>query len=130
MAVGSAYRPSVYASDEEYFRDLGAAYTAEICTLYDVGLRSIQINDPCLLFFATDEFRSRCVTDGVDPDALLDQYIWAHNLCLKERPGDLHVGLHLCPGNMAGSAHIISGSYERIAKKMFTELDYDKYNLE
>jgi methionine synthase II (cobalamin-independent) len=31
---------------------------------------------------------------------------------------------------MAGSAHIMSGSYERIAKKMFAELDYDTFYLE
>ncbi|KAJ5833964.1 hypothetical protein N7474_002275 [Penicillium riverlandense] len=130
MAKGTAYRASVYKDDREYFADLAAAYTAEFRVLYDAGLRSIQIDDPCLLFFVTDEFRSGCEADGVDPDALLDLYIWAHNQCLTGKPDDLHVGLHLCRGNMAGSTHIMSGSYERIAKKMFTELDYDTFYLE
>lgn len=130
MAVGTAYRPNVYSSDQEYFKDLAEAYAAEFRVLYNEGLRSIQIDDPCLLFFVTDEFRSGCVADGVDPDELLDQYIWAHNQCLRGKPADLHVGLHLCRGNMAGSTHIMSGSYERIAKKMFTELEYNTYYLE
>jgi methionine synthase II (cobalamin-independent) len=130
MAVGSAYHRSVYGSDEEYFADLAAAYVAEFRVLYEAGLRSIQIDDPCLMYFVTEEFRSGCVADGVDPDALLDQYIWAHNLCLAEKPKDLHVGLHLCRGNMARSNHIISGSYELISKRMFTELAYDTYYLE
>jgi methionine synthase II (cobalamin-independent) len=31
---------------------------------------------------------------------------------------------------MAGSTHIISGSYERIAEKIFSKLNYDTYYLE
>jgi methionine synthase II (cobalamin-independent) len=75
MAVGSAYKSSAYASDKEYFEDLAAAYRAEFQTLYDARLRSIQIDDPCLTYFVTNEFRSGCVTDDIDPDELLDQYI-------------------------------------------------------
>lgn len=130
MAVGTSYRKSAYTSDREYFQDLAQAYRAEFQTLYDAGLRSIQIDDPNLLFFVTDEFRAGCEIDGIDPDVMLDEYIWAHNQCLIAKPADLHVGLHLCRGNMAGSNHIISGSYERIAKKMFTDLAYDTYYLE
>jgi methionine synthase II (cobalamin-independent) len=130
MAIGTAYRPNAYSSDQEYFKDLAEAYAAEFLVLYNEGLRSIQIDDPCLLFFVTDEFRSGCVADGVDPDELLDQHIWAHNQCLLGKPADLHVGLHLCCGNMTCSTHIMSGSYERIAKKKFTELAYDTYYLQ
>ncbi|CAI7616847.1 unnamed protein product [Penicillium glandicola] len=130
MAVGTAYHREAYLSDEDYFQDLAAAYAAEWRLLYDEGLRSIQIDDPCFLFFVSDEFRAGCVADGVDPDAMLEQYIWAHNLCIAQKPKDLHVGIHLCRGNMAGSTHIISGSYERIAKSMFAELNYDTYYLE
>jgi methionine synthase II (cobalamin-independent) len=130
MAVGTAYSASAYTSDKEYFQDLAAAYAVEWQILYDAGLRSIQIDDPGLLFFVSEGFRSGCVTDGVNPDALLDQYIWAHNLCLAAKPKDLHVGIHLCRGNMAGSTHIISGSYERIAEMIFSKLNYDTYYLE
>ncbi|KAJ5715597.1 uncharacterized protein N7483_012778 [Penicillium malachiteum] len=130
LAKGTAYSPSAYTSDRDYFQDLAEAYQKEFQELYDAGLRSIQIDDPCLLFFVTDEFREGCVADGIDPDKMLDDYIWAHNQCLAGKPKDLHVGLHLCRGNMAGSTHIMSGSYERIAKKMFTELDYNTYYLE
>jgi methionine synthase II (cobalamin-independent) len=42
----------------------------------------------------------------------------------------MHIGIHLCRGNMVGSTHIVSGSYERIAKKMFTELEYQTFYLE
>jgi methionine synthase II (cobalamin-independent) len=130
LAKGTAYSESVYASDKEYFADMAAAFNAEFRTLYDERLRSIQIDDPNLTFFSSDEFLEGCKLDGVDSDELLDLYIWAHNECLSDLPTDLHVGVHLCRGNMSSSAHIASGSYERIAKKIFEGLNYETFYLE
>ena len=65
---------------------MATAYAAEIQALYDVGLRSIQIDDPNLTYFVTSEFLSGCETDGIDPGKLHDLYIWAHNACLTGRP--------------------------------------------
>jgi len=103
LAKGTAYAASACTSDKEYFTDLAAAYAAEFRALYAAGLRSIQIDDPAMTYFMTPEFRSGCAAEGVDPDKLLDLYIWVHNLCLAGRPPDLHVGIHLCRGNMPGS---------------------------
>ncbi|GES65055.1 5-methyltetrahydropteroyltriglutamate-homocysteine methyltransferase [Aspergillus terreus] len=131
LAVGAAYTPSSgYATDREYFQDLAAAYVKEFRVLYDAGVRSIQIDDPCLTFFVTDQFRAGCIADGEDPDALLDLYIWAHNQCLAGRPSDLHVGIHLCRGNMPQGRFVSTGSYERIAERLFQKLDYDTFYLE
>ncbi|RAH65467.1 cobalamin-independent methionine synthase II family protein [Aspergillus aculeatinus CBS 121060] len=131
LRAGTAFTDrSPYTTDKEYFADLAQAYAQELRTLYDAGLRSIQVDDPQLLYFVTDEFRSGCRADGIDPDELLELYIWAHNQCLVGRPADLHVGIHLCRGNMPGSTHIISGSYERIARRLFTGLDFDTFYLE
>lgn len=130
LAKETAYSSSAYSSDQEYFTDLAAAFKAEFQTLYSAGLRSIQVDDPNLTYFMTDEFLEGCADDGIDPDALLDLYIWAHNTCISDLPEDLHVGIHLCRGNMASSTHVVAGSYERIAKKMFQGLDYETYYLE
>ena len=130
LAKGTAYSSSVYSSDKDYFADLAAAFRAEFAALYSAGLRSIQIDDPNLTFFMTDEFLEGCVADGIDSDKLLDLYIWAHNACLVDVPEDLHIGIHLCRGNMASSTHVVSGSYERIAKRIFQGLNYETYYLE
>lgn len=128
---GTAWSPSSgYTGDKEYFEDLAAAYRQEIKALYDAGLRNIQIDDPNMTYFITESFLFGCQKDGVDSDELLDTYIWAHNLCLVGKPADLHVGIHLCRGNMAGSTHTTSGSYERIARKLFQEMQYDAFNLD
>ncbi|OCL10830.1 5-methyltetrahydropteroyltriglutamate-homocysteine methyltransferase [Glonium stellatum] len=131
LKVGTAWSPSSgYTSDKEYFEDLAAAYRQEIRTLYDAGLRNIQVDDPNMTYFITEPFLSGCKKDGVDPDELLDMYIWVHNLCLMGKPADLHVGIHLCRGNLAGSVHVTSGSYERIARRLFQEMQYDTFYLE
>lgn len=36
---------------------------------------------------------------GIDHEALLDTYIRAYNDCIKDKPADMTIGLHLCRGN-------------------------------
>lgn len=125
------YKESGYADDEQYFEDLGKAYAAEIKALYDEGCRNIQIDDPNLTYFCSTQFLEGCKKDGTDTEALLDLYLRTHNMFLKDRPGhDLHIGTHLCRGNMSHSTHFASGSYENIAEKLFTMTDYDTYFFE
>lgn len=121
---------SGYSSDKEYFHDLAKCYAAEIRTLYDAGLRNIQVDDPHLTYFCSSLFLDGCHKDGTDTDALLDLYLYAHKQLLADKPADLHVGMHLCRGNMSGSTHWVSGSYEKIAYKLFNETDYQTYYLE
>jgi methionine synthase II (cobalamin-independent) len=132
LRPGTAFTvESGYQSDEEYFTALSKAYASEIRALYDAGCRNIQVDDPHLTYFCSSQFLGGCEKDGVDADALLDLYLASHNMFLKDRPGkDLHMGMHLCRGNMSGSTHWVSGSYDRIAEKLFTKTDYDTYYLE
>ena len=42
----------------------------------------------------------------------------------------MHVGVHLCRGNFHKSKHFSEGGYDRIAVKLFRELNVDTYYLE
>lgn len=133
MPPGGAYTAgSGYTSDREYFVDLAAAYRRELRVLWDAGLRSAQVDDPNLTFFVHEGFREQLRADGVDPDALLDLYVWAHNEAIRDRPAGLHVGVHLCRGNLPGprGAGFVRGSYERIAERVLARLDHDTLYLE
>jgi methionine synthase II (cobalamin-independent) len=122
---------SPYRSDREYFSDLAAAFRAELRALYDAGLRSVQIDDPNLIYFVVDSFREGCREDGVDPDELLDLYIWACNECLRDLPEDLHTSIHICRGNFSEGRNIVqSGSYEGIARQVFSGLNFETFCLE
>ncbi|KAI1333848.1 UROD/MetE-like protein [Xylariaceae sp. FL0016] len=131
LKPGTAWTPnSGYSSDSAYFDDLARCYAVELQILYDAGLRNIQIDDPHMTYFASSVFLEGCKKDGTDTDELLDLYIRTHNQLLANKPKDLHVGMHLCRGNMSGSTHWVSGSYENIAQKLFSETDYNTYYLE
>ncbi|KAI0377774.1 UROD/MetE-like protein [Hypomontagnella monticulosa] len=131
LKPGTAWtKESGYSSDQEYFDDLAKCYAAELQTLYDAGLRNIQVDDPHLTYFCSTQFLGGCQKDGTNADELLDLYTRTHNQLLTNKPADLHVGMHLCRGNMSGSTHWVSGSYEKIAYKLFNETDYQTYYLE
>lgn len=121
---------SGYSNDEEFFRDLIFAYQAEINILYEHGLRFLQIDDPNMSFFCDEEWVAYSQSIGQDLESLHDQHIKVHNELLAQLPKDLRVGVHLCRGNLPKSTHIGSGGYERIARKMFLDLNYDLYYLE
>ncbi|KAJ9650241.1 hypothetical protein H2198_010443 [Neophaeococcomyces mojaviensis] len=129
---------SGYSDDESYFRDLASCYTRTIEILYDHGCRFVQIDDPHLTYFCDVGFLNGCARDGTDTDTLLDLYIkvysWIFQPIMSQRPtkyADLRIGMHLCRGNMAGSTHWVSGSYDKIAKKLFNDTEYiDTFYLE
>ena len=63
-------------------------------------------------------------------DQILDDYIAFYNACLSKRPSDMHAGVHICRGNFVNSRHFSEGGYDRIAKKLFQDLQVDTYYLE
>ncbi|KAG6061422.1 hypothetical protein E4U17_001785 [Claviceps sp. LM77 group G4] len=130
LAPGKAYDASVYANDAEFFADLAVAYRKEIRTLYDAGLRNLQIDDPTLAYFCSEDMLESFRAEGIDADELFDVYMKAHNDCIADRPADMHVGLHVCRGNFSKSMHFSEGSYEKIAQRFFSTLDYDTFFLE
>jgi methionine synthase II (cobalamin-independent) len=68
--------------------------------------------------------------EGEDAEALLDSYIRLYNDCISTRPADMHLGIHLCRGNFAYSKHFSEGGYDRIATRLFNDINADTYFLE
>ncbi|KAI9664359.1 MAG: hypothetical protein M1831_002292 [Alyxoria varia] len=133
LAAGKAYPQDVYAGDEEYFKDLAEAYRRELELLYEAGLRNVQIDDPSLAYFCSDKFRQDWANDPDNHltfDRQFEAYIALQNKCIENLPSDLHVGIHLCRGNFAGSLHFATGSYDSIARTLFRTLKVSTYYLE
>lgn len=95
-----------------------------------MGRCLIQIVDPNLTFFCDEAFISAQKFEGTDTEALLELYIKSHNDVLKDLPSDLTIGVHLCRGNLPGGVHLGSGTYDRLAKKLFQEFNYKLFYLE
>ncbi len=121
---------SLYETDAALLKDLSAVLRKEILTLYNHGLRNVQVDDPNLSFFCDEIWIETCKTEGVDLDALLELYITSHNDAIGDLPTDLTVGVHICRGNFPNGVGLASGSYERIAKKLLTETAYKLFYLE
>ena len=60
---------------------------------------NIQFDDPLLAYFCAESMIKGMEEKGVDHERLLQLYIDTYNLCLKNRPADMNVGIHLCRGN-------------------------------
>jgi len=125
-----AYNRGVYENDEAYFADIIKAYREEIQELYDLGCRNIQFDDPLLAYFCADSMLEGMREEGTDSEAILDLYTRVYNGILKGHPRDMTIGLHLCRGNFKDGVHFSEGGYDRIAIKMFNELNFDCYYLE
>lgn len=129
---GKAYPKDVYSSDEEYFADIAKAYQTELKILYDAGLRNAQVDDPNLAYFCSEKMIEGWKQDKANTrsiDDLFDAYIKFYNDCFK-RPEDMHLGIHLCRGNFVNSRHFSEGGYDRIARKLFRDLNVSTYYLE
>ncbi|CEJ56255.1 Putative Methionine synthase II [Penicillium brasilianum] len=130
---GKAYPKDVYANDEEYFGDIAKAYQAELKILYDAGCRNVQFDDPNLAYFCSEKFLNGFKEDSLNvytADDMFQKYIKQYNDCFIGLPEDMHVGVHLCRGNFVGSRHFSEGGYDRIAIKLFQELNVHTYYLE
>ena len=130
---GKAYPPEVYSSDDEYFGDIAKAYQEELQILYDHGLRNVQFDDPNLAYFCSEAMLEGWKKDDLNTysaDELLEKYITLYNGCVAKIPDDMHVGVHLCRGNFVNSRHFSEGGYDRIATKLFQELNMHTYYLE
>lgn len=121
---------TLFDSDEALLKDLSAALRKEILTLYEHGLRVVQVDDPNLSFFCDEQWIATCKKEGVDLERLLELYIKSHNDAVGNLPSDLYLGVHLCRGNFPNGVGLASGSYERIAKKLFQETPYKLFYLE
>ncbi|KAK4693780.1 5-methyltetrahydropteroyltriglutamate--homocysteine methyltransferase, partial [Lecanoromycetidae sp. Uapishka_2] len=130
---GRAYPKDVYANDAEYFADIAKAYQTELQILYDNGLRNVQIDDPNLAYFCSEKMLAGWEKDPLNTktaEQTLDEYIGLYNDCISKRPADMHIGVHLCRGNFVNSRHFSEGGYDRVAKKMFQDLNMNTYYLE
>ena len=69
-------------------------------------------------------------SNAMTAEQMLDAYISLYNDCISKRPVDMHVGVHICRGNFVNSRHFSEGGYDRVAKKIFEDLNVDTYYLE
>ena len=118
-----------YPDLDVFFRDLAAAYRAEVDALYEAGCRYLQFDDTNLAYLCDPVMRQGALDRGDDPDELPRSYAELINSVIDGRPPDLTVCVHLCRGNYR-STWFAQGGYEPVAEVLFNELNVDAYFLE
>jgi len=120
---------AAYPNMQDFFEDLARVYREEIADLAARGCRYIQLDDTNLAYLCDEKFRENARRIGEDPDELPHTYAKLINACLRDRPKDMWVGVHLCRGNFR-SAFVAEGGYEPVAETLFGEVDVDAFFLE
>lgn len=100
-----------------------------------------------LAYFCSEVMLDGMKKAGEDSARLLNTYIKLYNDCLKDHPKDMVCGLHresaigfscsnglqyglcesVCRGNFKDGLHFSEGGYDRIAARMFNEINFDVY---
>ena len=119
----------VYPDLDKFFEDVVRLYREEVEALCDTGCCYLQIDEVVQALLCDEPLREVLRGRGDDPDVLCSLYIDLINRIIRDRPDDLCVALHMCRGNAMGD-WMGSGSYERIAEKLFNTLGVDAFFLE
>jgi 5-methyltetrahydropteroyltriglutamate--homocysteine methyltransferase len=125
----TAIADSDYASEEEWWADLTAAYRDEVRALAELGCTYLQFDDTSLAYLNDPRQRARIAERGQDPERQHEQYIRHLNDVIADRPEGMAVTTHLCRGNFR-SSWFAEGSYDFVAEALFNELRVDGFFLE
>ena len=118
-----------YPEIEGFYADLAQVYREEIGALANLGCTYLQLDDPNLAYLCDEKMRESVRNIGEDPNQLPRTYARLINECIKDRPADMTVCMHICRGNFR-SAWAAEGGYDPVAEILFNEFKLDGFFLE
>lgn len=119
---------SVYASIEEFLKDVVAVERQVAAELVQAGCRYIQIDAPSYTAYVDPHSLARMRANGENPVARMERSIEADNAVIAGFQ-DVTFGIHLCRGNQRSMWHR-EGSYDAIAERLFNGLQHHRLLLE
>ena len=125
----AAIDPAVYATLDEFWAGLTAAYAEEVRRLGELGCTYLQLDDTSLAYLNDPNQRAYVESIGGDPERQHLEYIEHINEALANRPADMAVTTHLCRGNFR-SSWAAEGGYDFVAEALFNELEVDGFFME
>jgi len=118
-----------YPDMEGFYADLARVYREEIRALADLGCTYLQLDDPNMAYLCDEKMRESVRHIGEDPNQLPRTYARLINECIKDRPDNMTVCMHICRGNFR-SAWAAEGGYDPVAEILFNEFNLDGFFLE
>ena len=121
---------AAYPDMAGFYADLARVYNEEMKDLAAAGCRYLQLDETNFAYMCDPKLREQVKANlGEDPDQLAHTYARLINDCIKGRPDDMAITMHLCRGNFQ-SAWVAEGGYEPVAEVLFNEVGVDGYFLE
>jgi 5-methyltetrahydropteroyltriglutamate--homocysteine methyltransferase len=121
---------NVYASRGDLMQDVVRIIKAEVEALAADGVTYIQVDNPHWPDYIPEHRRQAWRSIGVDPDAAMDEDIRGDNMAVADLDrSKVLLATHICRGNGRSAWHT-EGGYDRIAEKLFGQLDADRFLLE
>jgi len=118
-----------YPDMDRFYSDLAQVYREEIHALSELGCTYLQLDDPNLAYLCDEKMRESVRQIGEDPNQLPRTYAKLINDCIKDRPANMTVCMHICRGNFR-SAWAAEGGYDPVAEILFNEFTLDGFFLE
>ena len=121
--------PSVYATDEELFDAIAAAYRQVIADLYAAGCRNIQFDDCTWGIYCDTDFVAKTGMQAVDIQKISELGVALNNAAIEGKPADLVINTHVCRGNYH-STYAFEGGYDPVAPYLFANENVNAFYLE
>jgi 5-methyltetrahydropteroyltriglutamate--homocysteine methyltransferase len=122
----------VYTDMDEFMEDVIAIERQMIAEVVAAGCRYVQIDEPGYTAYVDQPLLAQMRARGEDPLANLQRSIRADNAVIAGFPG-VTFGVHICrggSGGRGGAGPHREGSYDSIAERVFSQLNFDRYLLE
>jgi len=120
---------NVYDNEIDLFKDIVKVYRDAITAFYNAGCRYLQLDDTSFGTLCSSSHREHLKALGQNPDDIVKKYVNLINETTKDKPTDMTIVLHICRGNLH-SSWFAAGSYEPIAKELFSKCKVDGFFLE
>jgi 5-methyltetrahydropteroyltriglutamate--homocysteine methyltransferase len=122
----------VYADMDEFMADVIAIEREMIAEVVAAGCRYVQLDEPGYTAYVDQPLLAQMRARGEDPARNLQRSIDADNAIIAGFPG-VTFGVHVCrggSGGRGGAGPHREGSYDEIAERLFSQLDFDRFLLE
>ena len=122
----------VYPDMDAFLEDVVAIQRQMIAEVVEAGCRYIQIDEPGYTAYVDPPLLEQMHARGEDPIENMERSIRADNAVIAGFPG-VTFAVHICRGNSGGRGGAgwhREGSYDEIAERLFSQLDFDRFLLE
>ncbi len=118
----------IYEDRRDLLEDIAKAYNLTIRKFYELGCRSIQLDDCTWGMLCDREYTNR-VYSNYSFHPIMEMYLELNNKALENLPEDLIITTHICRGNYH-STYSASGSYEPVAPYVLAKENVNAFFLE